>query len=261
MKKLKQICLLVCVLALALSGCAAEKKAANQPVELTVSAAVSMRDALNEIQQVYQAKNPQVKLSFNYGASGALQKQIEEGAPVDIFISAAAKQMDGLAKKKMLKEGSRKDLLLNQLVLIAPKTSKTSVSAFADLAKADVGQFAMGAPESVPAGQYTQQVLKKLGIEEAVKAKAVQAKDVRSVLAYVETGNADIGAVYKTDALSSDKVKIIAAAPPGSHEAIVYPLAVLAGTKQGAAADAFAAFLGAAESKAIFEKYGFVLNP
>lgn len=262
MKRIKAACIAAICLTGLVAGCGGEQKAAapQAPVELTVSAAVSMKDALTEIQQAYQAKNPNVKLAFNFGASGALQKQIEEGAPADIFISAAVKQMDELAKKKLIKEDSRKDLLLNQLVLIAPKASALALTGFGDLAKAEVKQFAMGAPESVPAGQYTQQVLKKLGIDGSVQPKTVQAKDVRTVLAYVETGNVEAGAVYKTDALVSDKVKIIAAAPADSHAPIVYPMAVLAGTKQPAAAEAFAAFLRGAESKAIFEKYGFALK-
>lgn len=231
---------------------------AAAPADLTVSAAVSMKDALAEIQKNYQAKNPNVKISFNLGASGALQKQIEEGAPADIFISAAAKQMDDLEKKNLIKKDTRKNLVENQLVLIVPKASGVSLAKFEDLAKEDIKHFAMGAPESVPAGQYTQQVLKKLNLTEAVQGKAVMAKDVRTVLTYVETGNAEAGTVYKTDAISSDKVKIAASAPAGSHDPIVYPMAIVAATKQAQAASDFAAYLAGPESKAVFEKYGFV---
>ncbi len=252
--------LLIC-LSLAIVGCGgAQKPQANAKTEITVSAAVSMKDALTEIQQIYQSKNPDVKVSFNFGASGALQKQIEEGAPADIFISAAAKQMDDLSKKKLIKDESRKDLLKNQLVLITPKASALALTSFADLAKPEVKQFAMGEAQSVPAGQYMKQVLQKLGLEEAVKGKVVQAKDVRTVLAYVETGNVEAGAVYKTDAMSSDKVRIVAAAPDGSHAPVVYPMAVLSSSKQSAAADAFAAFLCGPESKTVFTRHGFTMN-
>ncbi|MBC8014875.1 MAG: molybdate ABC transporter substrate-binding protein [Sporomusaceae bacterium] len=262
MKKTGFLFVVITALGLILAGCTSQtaKHPDNQPIELTVSAAVSLRDVLAEIQNHYQVKHSAVKINFNLGASGSLQKQIEEGAPVDIFISAAAKQMDDLEKKSLIKKETRKNLVENQLVLIVPRNSLLQLASFEDLSKGEVKQFAMGVPESVPAGQYTQQVLRKLDLYHIVQPKTVLAKDVRTVLTYVETGNVEAGTVYKTDAAANDKVKIIAAAPAGTHDAIVYPIAMLSAAKQVKAAEEFIDYLSSPESKAIFEKHGFIVN-
>lgn len=203
--------MLAAVLAIGLlsAGCGAKQTPpATQPVELNISAAVSLKDALSEIQKNYQAKAPNVKLVYNLGASGSLQQQIEQGAPADIFISAAPKQMNDLEVKNLVNKATRKNLVENKLVLIVPQNSTLDISKFEDITKPGVQKFAIGEPVVVPAGQYAQQVLQKLGLWDKVKDKAVQAKDVRTVLAYVETGNVEAGIVYKTDAASSTKVKL-----------------------------------------------------
>ncbi len=246
-----------------LAGCGGSKEqppAAAQPVELNVSAAASMKDALGEIQKLYAAKKPNVNITFNLAASGALQKQIEQGAPADLFISAAAKQMDELEAKNLIKKESRKNLVENSLVIIVPKDSKANLTKYEDLAQTSVKKVSIGETETVPAGQYAQEVLKKLNLWDAVKEKAVMAKDVRTVLTYVETGNVDAGIVYGTDAAISDKVKTVTAAPIGSHKPIVYPVAVLSGAKQPQAAEEFLTFLNGPEAKAVFEKYGFTMS-
>jgi molybdate transport system substrate-binding protein len=231
----------------------------QQHTDLTVSAAISLKDALDAIKQAYASQTPAVSLSMNYGASGTLQLQIEQGAPVDVFVSAAPKQMDALESKGLLLEGTRKDLLRNEIVLIVPKDSTVAVTSFQDLLKPDVKKVALGEPVAVPAGKYAQEVLTHLGIYDQVNAKAVLAKDVRQVLTYVETGDVDAGIVYKTDALSSDKVKIIVQAPEDSHSPVIYPVAVIKTTKNPAAAKAFEDFLSDAQASAIFERYGFSL--
>lgn len=249
----------VTLLAVALTaGCGGAKPV--PPVELNVSAAVSMKDALTEIQQNYQQAKPQVKINYNFGASGTLQKQIEQGAPADIFISAAAKQIDGLAAKNLINQQSRLNLVENQLVMIVPKNSALTLQKFEDINNDSIQKFAMGEPEVVPAGQYTRQALSKLGLWDNVKSKAVLAKDVRTVLTYVETGNVDAGFVYRTDAAVSDKVQIVTSAPADTHQPIVYPAAVLAGSRQTKAAQEFLAYLGSPEAKTVFEKYGFVMS-
>ena len=232
----------------------------SQPVELTISAAVSLKDALTEIQANYQKKSPNVKLIYNLGASGSLQKQIEQGAPADIFISAAPGQMNELEKKNLVNKATRKNLVENKLVLIVPQDSKLGLTKFEDLTKPEVKQISVGEPAVVPAGQYAQQVLTKLNVWDQAKAKAVLAKDVRTVLTYVETGNVDAGIVYKTDAASSSKVKIAAIAPEGSHQPIIYPAAVLSGAKNSKAAEEFLAYMAGPEGKKVFEKYGFVMG-
>lgn len=229
-------------------------------VELNISAAVSLKDALTEIQKNYQAKNSHIKLVYNLGASGSLQKQIEQGAPSDIFISAAPKQMDELAVKNLIRKETRKNLVANELVIVVPKDSKVDITKYEDLMKGDVKKVALGETATVPAGQYAQEVMKKLAIWDAVKDKTVFAKDVRTVLAYVETGNVEAGVVYKTDAVASNKVRFVATAPAGSHQPIVYPAAVLSGSKEQKAAEEFLLYLFSAESKAVFEKYGFTMG-
>ena len=262
MKKRVNSIILIVIVLLSIVGCSSQamKEKQSQPIEVTVSAASSLKDALIEIQNHYQILHPGVKIVYNMGASGSLQKQIEEGAPVDIFISAAKKQMDVLQNKNLIKEETRKDFLKNQLVLIVPLQSKILVTEFAGLNESTVKQFAMGAPESVPAGQYAQQVLIKSNIYNDIQSKIVLAKDVRTVLTYVETGNVDAGIVYKTDAAVSDKVKIVAVAPEGSHELILYPAAVLTASKQSKVAEEFLDYLTSAESIVVFERYGFLVN-
>lgn len=245
---------------LLLAGCGGEQPKGAAPVELNVSAAVSMKDALEEIQQQYQKKNPNVKLVFNLGASGSLQKQIEQGAPADIFISAAPKQMDELQGKGLLQQQTRKNLLENKLVLIVPQNSQLTIKSFEELADPAVKRLAVGEPQVVPAGQYAQQVLKKLDLWEKLAERMVLAKDVRTVLTYVESGNADAGIVYKTDAAISTKIKIIATAAAGSHQPIIYPAAILANAKQPKEAEAFLQYLLSPDAAKVFEKYGFAMG-
>lgn len=245
-------------------GCSNQKQATPatppQKIEMNISAAVSLKDALEEIQKNYETKNPNIKLVYNLGASGALQKQIEQGAPADIFMSAAPKQMNDLEAKNLVSKSTRKNLVENKLVIVVPKASNINIAKYEDLAKNDVQKISIGEPGSVPAGQYAQEVLTKLSIWDKIKDKAVLAKDVRTVLTYVETGNVEAGIVYKTDAISSNKINIVATAPEGSHQPIVYPVAVLSGTKQQKAAEDFLTYLNTPECRTIFEKYGFTMS-
>jgi len=232
-------------------------QAQSGKADLTVSAAISLKDALDEAKQTYIAANPNVNIAANYGASGTLEIQIEQGAPVDVFLSAAPKQMDSLETKGLVLEGTRRDLLRNEVVLIVPKDSSAGISSFQDLTRASVKQVALGEPVTVPAGQYAKEVLTSLGIYDAVNSKAVLGKDVRQVLTYVETGNVDAGIVYATDALSSAKVKIVATAPTKSHSPVIYPAAVIKASKNPAASRALLDFLASPRGLAIFQKYGF----
>jgi molybdate transport system substrate-binding protein len=263
-KNLVFLFICVCLISMITAGCSGKSEKAPdqaaQTVELNVSAAVSLKDALTEIQKQYEVKNPNVKILYNLGASGSLQKQIEQGAPADLFISAAPKQMDELDAKNLINKVTRKNLVENELVLVIPVNSTLDINQFNDLVKPTVGKVSIGEPSVVPAGQYAQEVLRKLNIWDKVSGKAVLAKDVRTVLTYVETGNVEAGIVYKTDAASSTKVKIAAIAPEGTHQPIVYPAAVLTSGKQQKAAEDFFAYLMNPESKAIFEKYGFTMG-
>jgi molybdate transport system substrate-binding protein len=252
--------LLAVVLALSLFTAGSfpgSSQAQSGKADLTVSAAISLKDALDEAKQTYIAANPNVDIAANYGASGTLEIQIEQGAPVDVFLSAAPKQMDSLETKGLVLEGTRRDLLRNEVVLIVPKDSSAGISSFQDLTRASVKQVALGEPVTVPAGQYAKEVLTSLGIYDAVNSKAVLGKDVRQVLTYVETGNVDAGIVYATDAMSSAKVKIVATAPAKSHSPVIYPAAVIKASKNPAAARALLDFLASPRGLAIFQKYGF----
>jgi molybdate transport system substrate-binding protein len=230
--------------------------AAQQQSSITVSAAISLKDALDEIGHLYEQRHAGSKVIFNYGSSGTLQHQIEQGAPVDIFFSAAEKQMDALQSGGLLRAGTRRTLVANKLVLIEPATTN-KLKDFRDLARPGVKIVALGEPGTVPAGMYAHQTLEHLGLLATVEKKAVYAKDVRAVLTYVETGNADAGIVYQTDAQGSTKVRVVAAAPRGTHDRIVYPAAILKNTKNESAAGAFLQFLESPDARAVFEKYGF----
>ena len=258
MKKLFTL-MAVCLLALA-SGCGGQSQsttAAKEPVELHVSAAASLTDVMNEIGKAYEQEHPDVKVVFNYGSSGALQQAIENGGTADLFFSAAQKQMDALDKKGLLKEGTRKDLLQNEVVLIVPKDSDKDITSFDQLTSDKLQHIALGEPKGVPVGQYSEEILTKLGILDAVKAKAVYGSDVRQVLAWVASGEADGGLVYATDAAVEPSVRVVATAPAGTHKPIIYPAAVLKDTKHLDTAKDFLAFVSNDKNKERFAKYGF----
>lgn len=230
---------------------------AADPVELTVSAAGSLTDVMGSIKPIYEQEKPDVTLVFNLGPSGRLQQQIEQGAPVDIFISAASKQMDALEEKNLLLEGSRQDLLKNQMVLIVP-ADNTTITSFQDLSQAEM--IAIGEPESVPAGKYAVEVLNSQGVMGAIEGKIIYGKDVRHVLSYVETGNVSAGIVFLTDALISDQVKVVATAPEDSHSPVVYPIAVIKDTPHPEEAKELVEFLKTDQAVAVFEDYGFIMS-
>lgn len=227
-----------------------------KPVTLTVSAAASLKDAMEEIKTAYQKENPNVTITYNFGSSGSLQQQIEQGAGVDVFLSAATKQMDALKDKGLIMEDTRKDFLENKIVLVVPKDS-SAVSDFKDLSTDKVKKVGLGEPKSVPVGQYAEEMLTKLNILDTIKSKVVYGKDVKEVLTWVETGNADAGIVYETDAKVSDKVKIAARAPEGSTSPVYYPAAVIRSSKNADATRDFTNYLYSSKAKPVFEKYGF----
>jgi len=230
-----------------------------QRVNLLVSTAASLKDVMEAIKPMYQKANPKVNLTFNFGASGALLRQIEQGAPADVFISAAKRQMDTLEQKGALVSGTRSNLANNRLVLIVPQNARV-VTGFQSLTKSEVKRISVGEPRSVPAGQYAEQVLQKLNLLGAVKPKLVYANNVRQVLTAVESGNADAGMVYVTDAKISGKVKIVAIADDNLHSPIVYPMAALKRSKNADAATSFLKFLSGNQAKSVLRKYGFVVK-
>lgn len=226
-------------------------------VSLTISAAASLKDALVEVETTYKKSHANIDFSNNFASSGTLATQIDQGAPVDVFLSAANRQMDDLETKGLIATGTRRNLLRNTLVLIAPLDSK--LRDFQGLAQSQIRLIALGDPASVPAGQYGRQTLLALRLMDKISTKIVFAKDVRQVLTYVETGNADAGLVYLSDAKSSGKVRIVATAPDSSHDPIVYPAAVVKGSHNKEAAQTFVEYLGSAAAEAVFAKHGFTI--
>ncbi|MFM7437195.1 MAG: molybdate ABC transporter substrate-binding protein, partial [Snowella sp.] len=181
-----------------------------------VSAAISLKDALEEIKPIYQKMNQNVEIIYNFSSSGSLQQQIEQGAPVDVFISAANQPMDALESKKLLLGGTRQLLLTNQLVLVTPKNEK-KVKKIQDLTQTNISKIAMGEPNSVPVGRYTKEVIAYYKIVDKIRSKIIYAKNVRQVLSYVETNNVNAGFVYLSDAKTSKKIRLVEIFPKTSH--------------------------------------------
>lgn len=256
--------LLSIVMVFALAGCTSssetKKKTTKEqkPVTLTISAAASLKDSMDEIKKLYAKEKPNVTLNINYGSSGTLEQQIEQGADVDLFMSAATKQMDALSKKGLLLEDTKANLLGNTVVLVVKKDSSLSINNFNDLATDKVKKVALGEASTVPAGQYAQEILTTLNILDKVKTKAVYGKDVKEVLNWVETGNADAGIVYGTDAKASTKVKVIATASSDLYKTpVVYPVSVIKASKNTADTKEFLKFISSSKGKAVFVKCGF----
>jgi molybdate transport system substrate-binding protein len=226
--------------------------------EILVSAAASLTDVLNEISKDYQSKSKNT-VKFNYGPSSGLARQIDEGAPADIFFSADLPQMDNLDKKGRLEPDTRKNLLSNQLVIIMPADSKLALSSPKDLLKADAKRIALAEPSSVPVGVYTSKYLMDEGLWDQVKPKVVPVQDVRATLASVESGNVEAGFVYKTDAAVSRKVKIVYEVPIDKGPKITYPLAIVKDSKRKDAARDFVSYVQSPAAKDAFKKYGFVV--
>ena len=231
----------------------------KESVELTISAAASLKDAMEVIQSTYQEEHPEVTLKFNLGGSGSLQQQISQGAPVDLFFSAAEDKFDVLVEDDSIAKEDRVDLLGNSLVLVVPKENQL-IKGFEDLAKAEIDKISIGTPETVPAGKYAKESLEKTDLWKDVESKVVYAKDVRQVLSYVETGNVAAGIVYKTDALVSNKVNIVATADPGTHTPIIYPMGIIKDSKNYEEAKDFYSYLQNNDALKVFEEYGFTTN-
>lgn len=251
-----------CLAFLAACAGANQLSPAKNSTTLIVSAAASLQGAIEAIGDVYTqenlAKTVQVSIVHNFGSSGSLQQQIEQGAPVDVFISAAPKQMDALQEKDLLRNETRRDLLNNRIVLITPLDVE-SVSSFEDLITNTVNKVSIGDPNSVPAGEYARETLAALGLYETLQEqqRLVFAKDVRQVLSYVALGNVEAGLVYATDAATSAQVQPIMTAPEGTHQPIIYPVAVVKQTQNPQAAQQFVEFLSSDAAAVIFAEFGF----
>jgi len=227
--------------------------------QITVFAAASLKNALDDINAAF-AKSTGIKVVASYEASSALAKQIEQGAPADVFISADMRWMDYAAERKLINPNTRMNLLGNRLVLIAPADSKLDHVAIGqnfDIAKlAGDGRIAVADVKAVPAGVYAKAALEKLGAWTAAEPKLAQAENVRATLAFVARGETPVGIVYETDAKIEPKVKILGAFPDGSYPPVTYPAAAIAETRKTSVGQYFS-FLRTPAAKTIFEKYGF----
>jgi molybdate transport system substrate-binding protein len=238
----------------------AAQTAAAQDKSITVFAAASMKNALDDVDAAFTKKSG-IKVVASYDASSALMKQIEAGAPADAFVSADLKWMDYGSQKKLIKDDTRVNLLGNQLVLIAPKDSKidnVAIKPGFDLAKlAGDGRIATGDVKAVPVGLYAQAALQKLGIWDSVEPKMAMTQNVRAALTLVARGEAPLGIVYSTDAKVEPGVKVVATFPEDSHDPIIYPVAATVSAKPDVTP--YLAFLRSAAAKAIFDNYGFIV--
>lgn len=227
---------------------------------VTVFAAASLKNALDEVGAEYEKTGGEAR--FSYAASSAIARQIEQGAPADVYVSADSDWMNYLAERKLIVAASRRDLLTNRLALIAPADSKVAlkVGKGMPLAKAlGSGRLAVAGPD-VPAGKYAKASLTALGAWDSVSGKLVQTENVRAALQFVARGETPLGIVYDTDAKVERKVRIVGLFPDGSHPKIVYPAAVVASSKNPDAAK-FLAFMRTPKAAAVFHKYGFTVLP
>ncbi|HJV45061.1 MAG TPA: molybdate ABC transporter substrate-binding protein [Bacillota bacterium] len=255
---------LLCFLMLIPLACSSKEQPTSQSsnnqsnkVELMISAAASLKDAMNEMKTAFEGEHPNVNLSFNFGSSGKLAQQIAQGAPADIFLSASKKDMDTLEGKSLIIKDTRVDFTKNELVLIANKNSELTISSFENMDLSKFNHLAIGEPKSVPAGNYAEETFQNLKLWDQLQNKLVMGSDVRQVLTYVESGNTELGVVYLSDALISNKVKVLATAKSEWHKPIVYPGAIVANSAHIEDAKAFISYLSSDQGKELLKKYGF----
>ena len=229
--------------------------------EVNLAAAASLKNVYDEkLIPMFEEKYPGATVTPTYASSGDLQTQIENGLETDVFMSAANKQMNALAEEGLIDNDTNLQFLENKVVLIVPADSDAKISSFDDLKDLD-GTIAIGDPESVPAGQYAEEVLTNLGIWDAVQSKLSLGTDVTSVLNQVAQGSSECGIVYSTDAISTEDVKVVCEAPEDSLDTpVIYPVAMIKDAKDADAAQAFLDFLQTQEAKDVFVEYGFTIH-
>lgn len=247
---------LLTMLMVLLVGCSADKGESGA-VEIRISAAASLSDALDDFKKSFEKDNADITLTFMYGGSGKLASQIEQGAPSDLFLSASEKDMDTLEEKDLIQKDTREDFTKNALVLIVNKDQKDFVTSFEEIDPSSIDHFAIGEPETVPVGRYTKEVFDHLNIWDPMQDKLVLASDVRQVLTQVELGNADYGVVYSSDSFISNKVQSVAEADESWHQPIVYPGAVLTDTEHAEEAQQVLNALLGDQGQEILANHGF----
>ncbi|THE11064.1 molybdate ABC transporter substrate-binding protein [Bacillus timonensis] len=243
------------ILVLFLNACGSPEETENvKNAEITVSAAASMQNVLQELKKNFEEKHPTIDISFNFGASGALSQQISQGAPVDLFLSASLEKFNELRDNGLIHEKFQQNLIGNEIVLITPQNNK-HIKSVEDLKKAK--RISIGIPESVPAGAYAKEAIDNMGLWNTIENQLVLSKDVRQVLTYVETGNVDAGFVYKTDTQMSNQIQVITSVDSKYHSPIIYPIGVIKSSKHVKEATLFYEYLLSEEAITLFEEYGF----
>lgn len=257
MKRIFTILMTAFCLTLSLVGC--NSSPANKETTITLAAAASLKNCMDDkLIPMFVEQYPHIKIQTTYDGSGKLQSQIEEGAPIDVFISAAMKQINALNEQGLMNEDSIVQLLENKVVLIVPENSSKEINTFEDILVADT--IAIGDPESVPAGQYAKEALTNLGIWDKVSEKLSLGTNVTEVLNWIAEGSADVGIVYSTDASSNPKVKVVSEAPEGTVSKVIYPVGIVKNSQNEEAAKSFITFLQTDEAIKVFESYGFTAN-
>lgn len=262
-KKFTVVLLVLAVLLL--SSCDSKEEIGSadgerEKVELIVSAAASLSDVLEEIQRAFHKQYPHIFITYNFGGSGKLASQIQNGAPADIFLSASEVDMDNLEKGGFIDPSSRFPFVKNGLALIAPKDSPLNLSNLGELSREEIEHFIIGDPDSVPAGRYGKQALEAVGVWESLDGNFVYVSDVRQVVTQIEAGNGDIGIVFLTDAQTVSNSKIVLQIDGSLHDEIIYPGAIVSTSSNKKAAQQFLDFLKGNEAIQMFNEYGFMTN-
>ncbi len=260
MKRKSVLFLTLGLLVTLFTGCTSKESTKDlKETTITIAAAASLKNCIDdELIPMFNDKYPNIKVQGTYDSSGKLQSQIEEGAEIDVFISAAKKQMNELNEKGLIEENSIVELLDNKVVLIVPKGSTKEIKSFNDILKSD--KIAIGDPASVPAGQYAKELFENLKIWDEVSKKSSLGTNVTEVLNWVSEGSADSGVVYSTDATSNDKVEVVLEAPEGSVSKVIYPIGIIKASKNKVESKNFTDFLQSDEAIKVFEAYGFSSN-
>ena len=244
------------VVALLLAG-GLSVPASAQNRSIVVAAAISLKESFTELGGIYERRTG-TKVTFTFGASGELEKQIEAGAPVDVFASAAEREMDELQAKNLIVRTTRADFARNSLVLVVPRDSKLELRSISDVEKPSVTKIAVGNPKTVPAGQYAQQLLRKTHILPKIESRLILGENVRQVLDYVARGEVDAGIVYATDVqVAGGRVTVAARAPDGDYDPVLYPLAVTRDSANAHAAKGFVDLVSSPEGTQVLKKHGF----
>lgn len=249
--------ILTCTLFMGCSLGKSTEEPLKEKTEINVSAAMGLKEALLDIQKEYEQAHPNVKIVYNFAAAGVLATQIDNGAKCDVFISASMKQINDLKAVKLIDSVDVKNIVGDRLVLVVQKGNPLGLKTFNDLARVDVKKIGFGEINTMPAGQYGKECLENMGIWNIVEPKIVMGRNVREVVAYVESGDADAAVAFSTVAAHIKNVEIAASSPSGTHKPVIFPGAIINTTKNKVEASKFLDYLKEKQASAIFSSYGF----